>query len=271
VERTLNLFSWILPWFRFHALCQTKTIGQSVNFLRINPRSLATSIKMINQSLNCSQRSQATSEKMIKESHRSNPRSPTSIWCLQGPITPREMSCKGQMLELNDDHETRQVFIEKKMLPDNFVGNNLVLQVEQDIACRCCLKKTSLVGFYSHTRLCYLYCFKYGKLEQFKGFTGSKKKYMNTYNKSEKVVEKANVKYLANKKTYPFGEAPLWIPDTSVSSILCYTLLYYNCNFISWSFLPFKSLWFPVIADYRRFHNRAPHSWFIPTSVLNRK
>jgi hypothetical protein len=58
---------------------------------------------------------------------------------------------------------------------------------------------------------------------------------MKTYNKSEKVVEKANVKYLANKKmkTNPFGEAPLWTPYTSVSSILCYTLLYYNYNFIS--------------------------------------
>jgi hypothetical protein len=51
---------------------------------------------------------------------------------------------------------------------------------------------------------------------------------MKTYNKSEKVVEKAKVKYLANKKTNPFGEAPFWITDTSVSSILCYTLLYYN-------------------------------------------
>jgi hypothetical protein len=137
------------------------------------------------------------------------------------------------MLELTDDHETRQVFVEKKMLPADFVGNNLVLQVEQDIVCPCCLKKTSLVGFYSHTRLCYLYCYKYNKLEQFKRFTGTKKKYMKTYNKSEKVVEKAKVKYLANKKTNPFGEAPLWIPDTSVSSMLCYTLLYYNYNFMS--------------------------------------
>jgi hypothetical protein len=43
---------------------------------------------------------------------------------------------------------------------------------------------------------------------------------MKIYNKSEKFVEKAKVKYLANKKTNPFGEAPLRIPDTSVSSIL---------------------------------------------------
>jgi hypothetical protein len=48
---------------------------------------------------------------------------------------------------------------------------------------------------------------------------------MKTYNKSEKVVQKANVKYLANKKTKtnPFDESPLWIPATSVSSI-CATL-----------------------------------------------
>jgi hypothetical protein len=74
------------------------------------------------------------------------------------------------------------------------------------------------------------------------------KEYMKTSNKSEKVVEKATVKYLANKKTNPFGEAPLWIPDIGVSSILCSTLLSYD--FISRSFLPYKSLWFPVLADY---------------------
>jgi hypothetical protein len=71
---------------------------------------------------------------------------------------------------------------------------------------------------------------------------------MKTYNKSEKIAEKAKVKYLANKKTNPFGEAPLRIPDISVSFILCSTLL---CdNFISRSFLPYQSLWFPVLADY---------------------
>jgi hypothetical protein len=43
---------------------------------------------------------------------------------------------------------------------------------------------------------------------------------MKTYNKSEKVVERAKVKYLANKKTNPFGQAPLRITDTSVSSML---------------------------------------------------
>jgi hypothetical protein len=60
---------------------------------------------------------------------------------------------------------------------------------------------------------------------------------MKTYNKLEKVVEKAKVKYLANNKTNPFFEAPFRIPDISVSSILCSTLLCYN--FISQSFLPF--------------------------------
>jgi hypothetical protein len=107
---------------------------------------------------------------------------------------PKRNVLQGKMLELTDDHETRQVFVENKILPANFVGNNFVLQVEQDIACPCCLKKTSLAGFYSHTRLCYLYSYKYDKLEQSKRFTGAKKKYMNTYNKSEKVVEKAKVK-----------------------------------------------------------------------------
>jgi hypothetical protein len=146
---------------------------------------------------------------------------------------PKRNVLQGKMLELTEDHETRQVIFEKKMLPADFGGNNLVLQVEQDIACPCCLKNTSLVGFFLHTRLCYLYCYNYNKLEQFKRLTGAKKKNMKTYNKSEKVVEKAKVKYLANKKTNPFGEAPLRIPDTSVSSILSYTLLYYNYNFIS--------------------------------------
>jgi hypothetical protein len=120
---------------------------------------------------------------------------------------PKRNVLHGQMLELTDDNETRQVFVEKKMVPADFVGNNLVLQVDQYIACPCCLKKTSLVGFYSHSCLCYMYYYNYDKLEQFKIFTGAKKKHMKTYNKSEKVVEKAKVKYLANKKTNPFGEA----------------------------------------------------------------
>jgi hypothetical protein len=71
---------------------------------------------------------------------------------------PKRNVLRGQMLELTDDHETRQVFVEKEMVPANFVGNNLVLQVDQDIDCPYCLKKTSLVGFYSHSFLCYLYC-----------------------------------------------------------------------------------------------------------------
>jgi hypothetical protein len=54
---------------------------------------------------------------------------------------PKQNVLEGKMLELADDHETRQVFVEKKMLPADFVGNNVVLQVYQDIDCRCCLKK----------------------------------------------------------------------------------------------------------------------------------
>jgi hypothetical protein len=69
---------------------------------------------------------------------------------------PKRSFLQGKMLELTDDHETRQVFVEKKMVPADFVGNNLVLQVDQDISCPCCSKKTSLVGFYSYSRLCYL-------------------------------------------------------------------------------------------------------------------
>jgi hypothetical protein len=92
------------------------------------------------------------------------------------------------MLELTDDHETRQVFVEKKILPADFVGNNLVLQVDQDIACPCCLNKTYLVGFYSHSPLYHLYCYKCYKLEHFKRFTGAKKKYMRIYNKYDNVV-----------------------------------------------------------------------------------
>jgi hypothetical protein len=139
---------------------------------------------------------------------------------------PKRNVFQGQMLELTDNHETRQVFVQKKMVPADFVGNNFVLQVDQDITCPFCLNNMSLVGFYSHSRRCYLYCNKYDKLEQLKRFTGAKKKYTKTYNKSEKVVEEVKVKYLAYKKTNPFGESPLRIPDISVSSILCNTLLY---------------------------------------------
>jgi hypothetical protein len=49
---------------------------------------------------------------------------------------PRRNVLEGKMLELTDDHETRQVFVQKKMLPADFVGNNVVLQVHHDIACR---------------------------------------------------------------------------------------------------------------------------------------
>jgi hypothetical protein len=110
---------------------------------------------------------------------------------------PKRNVVEGQMLELTDDHDTRQVFLEKKTILADFVRNNVVIQVDQDIACLCCLKKTSLVGFYSHSRLCYLYCYKIDKLQQFKNFIGQKK-YMKTYNKSKKVVEKAKVKYLVS-------------------------------------------------------------------------
>jgi hypothetical protein len=50
---------------------------------------------------------------------------------------PEQNVLEGQLLELTDDHETRQVFIKKKMVPANFVGTNLVLQVDHDIACLC--------------------------------------------------------------------------------------------------------------------------------------
>jgi hypothetical protein len=149
----------------------------------------------------------------LKEDDQGNPskKSPKKLnsnMVFSRAKNPKQNVLQGQMLELTDHHETRQVFVKKKMVPADFLGTNLVLQVDQDSACPCCLKKTYLVGFYSHSHRCYLYCYKYDKLEQFKRFTGAKKKYMKTYNKSEKVVEKANVKYLAKKKTNPFGEAP---------------------------------------------------------------
>jgi ferredoxin-thioredoxin reductase catalytic subunit len=78
------------------------------------------------------------------------------------------------MLELTDDHETSQVFVEKKMIPADFVGNNLVIQIDQDITCPCCLKKTSLYGFNLHTCVCYLYCYKFDKLQQYQDVTCQK-------------------------------------------------------------------------------------------------
>jgi hypothetical protein len=50
---------------------------------------------------------------------------------------PKQNFLEGIMLELTDDHVTRQVFVEKKMLPADFVRNNVVLKVDQDIACPC--------------------------------------------------------------------------------------------------------------------------------------
>jgi hypothetical protein len=75
--------------------------------------------------------------------------------------------------------------------------------------------------------MCYLYCYKFNKVRQYQKFTGQHKTFMKTYNKSEEVAEK--VKCLANNKTTPFGDTPLWIPDSSVSSILCFILLSYKC------------------------------------------
>jgi hypothetical protein len=75
----------------------------------------------------------------------------------------------------------------------------------------------------------------------------AKKAYTRTYNKLEKVGEKVKAKYLSSKKTNPVGEIPLRIPDISVSSILCFILL---CNkSLSWFFLHYYSLWFPIFAD----------------------
>jgi hypothetical protein len=42
---------------------------------------------------------------------------------------PKQNVLQGKMLELTDDHETRQVFVEKKMVPANFVGNNLFFKL----------------------------------------------------------------------------------------------------------------------------------------------
>jgi hypothetical protein len=74
-----------------------------------------------------------------------SPKKPYSNMAFARAKDPKRNVLQGKMLELTGDHETGQVFIENKMLPANFVGNNLVLQVEQDIACPCCLKKTRLL------------------------------------------------------------------------------------------------------------------------------
>jgi hypothetical protein len=106
---------------------------------------------------------------------KKSPKKYNSNMALASTKNPKQNVLEGQMLELTDDHETRQVFVKKKMVSADFVGTNLVLQVDQYIACPCCLKKTSLVGFYWHSHLCYLYCYKFDKLQQFKRFTGAKK------------------------------------------------------------------------------------------------
>jgi hypothetical protein len=75
-----------------------------------------------------------------------SPKKPDRNMAFARAKDPKRNVLQGQMLELTDDHDTRQVFVENKMLPANFVGNNLVLQVEQDIACPCCLKRCLLLG-----------------------------------------------------------------------------------------------------------------------------
>jgi hypothetical protein len=97
------------------------------------------------------------------KSSKKSPKKLNSNMVFARAKNPKRNVLQGKMLEFTDNHETRQVFIEKKMVPADGVGNNLVLQVDQDIACPCCLKKMSLVGFYLHSRLCYLYCYKYEK------------------------------------------------------------------------------------------------------------
>jgi hypothetical protein len=63
-----------------------------------------------------------------------SPKKPYSNMTFARAKDPNRNVLQWQMLELTNDHETRQVFAKKKMLPAEFVGINLVLQVEQDIA-----------------------------------------------------------------------------------------------------------------------------------------
>jgi hypothetical protein len=200
VERALNLFV-VLSLVSFQRLILSDEDDQPISQLFSKTSKKSSNLKEDDQpnsqlfsktskkSSNLNKDDQPISQLLLKTSKKSrnlkeddqgklskkSPKKQNRNMAFARTKNPKQNVLEGLMLELTDDRKTRQVFVEKKMVPADFVGNNLVLQIDQDIACPCCLKKTSLVGFYSHSRMCYLYCYKFDKIEQFKRFTGAKK------------------------------------------------------------------------------------------------
>jgi hypothetical protein len=146
-----------------------KTSSKKLNNLNKDDKSLVTQLQG-NQSKKSSKKHNTNQLSQKKSNIDSSPMAFTSV---KDPKRPNVL--EGKMFELNDDHETRQVFVEKKIIPADVVGNSLVIPIDQDIACPYCFKNTSLYGFNIHTCSRYLYCYKFDRLQQYEKFTIQKK------------------------------------------------------------------------------------------------
>jgi hypothetical protein len=79
------------------------------------------------QPSNCNEDDQPISQLFLKKSGKlkeydqgkpsKSPQKPNSNMVFTRANNPKQNVLQGKMLELTDDHETRQVFVENKMLP----------------------------------------------------------------------------------------------------------------------------------------------------------
>jgi hypothetical protein len=66
----------------------------------------------------------------------------------------------GMMLEVNDDRETKQLVVAYKTIQVKFLDKMMVVPVDQELACPCCYKKTTICGLlhtHTHTNACSMY------------------------------------------------------------------------------------------------------------------
>jgi hypothetical protein len=83
------------------------------------------------------------------------------------PQLPTTNNPSGKLLTLNGNKEKRKVLVMRNTKHQTrFVGNCQVMEPWTKIACSHCYGTTTVVGYQTHTRGCYLYAVDSGKLEQ---------------------------------------------------------------------------------------------------------
>jgi hypothetical protein len=144
--------------------------------------------QILSQVFQCKQSKKSSSKKWNntnQPAHKKSPKSysridssPMALARANYPNQPNILD--GQMLEVTYDHGTMHICVANKSIPAHFVDNSLFFSIDQDLACPCCFKKTSLFGLNVHTHSFYLYCLKTDHLQQYGNYTGKNKAYMRT-------------------------------------------------------------------------------------------